>query len=696
MAKPKLPRYGKAPSVESEYEQKVGDTGVFLSDASQKAIIAFGQSCLTVHKRMTNMIEKMDAIDEAYYRFSSEKIENGVDVIHSDCGSTGCGDVLNRDEVTPPIVVAQVDSYVGYLAEVFLSGTPIFPVVSSPSNRKWAEQLETLIDDHAQIGGYTRQFLLFIHNAVKYNYGAIEAEWAGINQFSIGPDLLAENGKKVGKGQKKYTKIKALDMRNTVRDPSCQPGDIAEEGDYAGYLEVKSKMKVLRLMEQLKADGKLINKQKALSTGSAAGNSTSLPNFTDAPNLSKYAVKRNKMGIGNPENMWNDWFGDTKNNSKVSYGTQFEVLKIYARICPCDFGIKVPKDSEVQIWKFIIINSQVVISAERIISAYDYLPILFGQPMEDGMGDQTQGVAEGEIDFQEGAKTLFAIRFASARRAVSDRALYLSDMIDSAAINSKAPAPKIPVRISALSQKKLSDAYAQIPFDARGTETVLQDAQQMVAFSKDLHGLNNARQGQFQKGNKSVVEWQDTMGGSENRLRLPAMRLEAQVFSPLKSMLALNVFQYGDNAIVISQKNGREINIDMAQLRDKALAFKMADGYTPKARLAATDMLTTGMTLIGNSPILQQRYGSSLPEMFAHMMSLGGVKNLEEYDPQYQAQMNAEDGQVPQEFQNLMANQIQQMQPQPGQGQQAPPMPMMPPMPMPQGAPNAAAMASLP
>lgn len=677
MAKP--PRYAKAPKTTALYEQKLGDTNLIFSDESQKAILGFVTSTLAIHKQMNDMQAKMDAIDEAYYRFKIA-VSGGVDVVHADGGCESCGDVLAGDEVTPPIVVAQVDSYVGYLADVFLSGSPLFPVVSSPANRKWAEQLETLIDDHAQIGGYTRQLLLFIHNAVKYNYGAIEAEWTGINQFSISPDVTAPNGKKTSKGQKKYTRILALDMRNTLRDPACNPGDIAEEGDYAGKIEVLSKMKLLRKMEKLKADGKLFNKQKAIQSGGTIANPTALTNYTEPPLLSKY-INARKRGAMGPEAMWADYFGDSNASShRVAYGTQYEVVTVYARICPCDFGIKVPEASNVQIWKFIVVNGQALISAERIISAYDFLPILFGQPMEDMMGDQTQGVAEGEIDFQEGAKTLFAIRFAAARRAVSDRALYLEEMIDPKHVNSKAAAPKIPVRISVLSTKTLEQAYKQIPFDMRGTETVLQDAQQMVQFSKELHGLNNARQGMATKGNKSVQEWNDTMGGSENRLRLPALRLEVQAFGPLKSIICLNLFQYGDSAIVISQKSGREMKIDIAKLREKVMAFKVADGYTPKSRLAATEAITAGMTLIGNSPILQQQYGPSLPEMFAHMMSLMGVKDLEEYNPAFKATMDSEDGKLPPAFANLMQNSLQPMTP-PGAGgaaQMPPPMQMPP------------------
>jgi len=176
--------------------------------------------------------------------------------------------------------------------------------------------------------------------------------------------------------------------------------------------------------------------------------------------------------------------------------------------------------------------------------------------------------------------------------------------------------------------------------------------------------MNGPWQGQFQKGNKSVSEWDDTMAASNNRLRLPALCLEHQVFSPLKSILTLNIFQYGDDAVVISQRTGQVITIDLAKLRTQVLAFRIADGITPKSKLASTEAISGILTLISTSQILQQSYGNRLPAMVAHLAQLQGVRGLEEYDPSYQA------AQAPQGLQQ--ATMAPGMPP-------APQAPMMPP-----------------
>ena len=128
------------------------------------------------------------------------------------------------------------------------------------------------------------------------------------------------------------------------------------------------------------------------------------------------------------------------------------------------------------------------------------------------------------------------------------------------------------------------------------------------------------------------------MGGSDNRLRLPALTLEYQFFVPLKEMLKFNIYQYGEDAVVTSQRSGEEFQIIIAQMRKKALKFRIADGYTPKSKLASTDMITQLMQLIMQAPILQQAYGAGLPNMVAHLAQLGGIRGLDEYNPQPQAQ----------------------------------------------------------
>jgi hypothetical protein len=242
------------------------------------------------------------------------------------------------------------------------------------------------------------------------------------------------------------------------------------------------------------------------------------------------------------------------------------------------------------------------------------------------------------MQFQEAAKKLFAIRFNAARRAVVDRAIYSPQHLDESDVNAPHPAAKIPLRPNSLKVgQTIDNVYKSIPFDPRGTETVVQDINSVIDMSRMLNGINKPQQGEFQKGNKSVQEWQDTMSGSDNRLRLPAMAFEYQLFMPLKENIKLNIMQYGPTGIFQNMKTGEPLEVttqDIEKIRASVFMFKIADGYIPASKMAATAAIQQGMQTIQTSPILQQAYGAYLPQMFAHLMKLAGVDGLDEYSPQ--------------------------------------------------------------
>ncbi len=487
---------------------------IIPSKDSQQFVQDYLTRILTEHNKHQDYLDKMEVIDKSYARYISNldpttgiATGEGIDAATQPVG------VVNMPSTTPPVVVSQVDSMVSYLADVFLSGYPMFPVVSNPANKVAAEQLEVLLDDHATLGGYARQFLLFFKDGIKYNICAMEADWAAIDQYTLADTMLEPGVNKVQKDNKSFTKLRRLDMYNTFWDRTVSPGDIALEGDYAGYIDILTRTKLKRLLNKLGNDNEAFNVREALAS-----------TLTDSayrmhPQISQYVSTR-KPTTGMD---WSRYITGNSSSDNTVGDDNFEVIRFYARIIPADFQMSVPMPNTPQIWKFIVVNQKILVHAKRIISAYDYLPILFGQPLEDGLGYQTQSVAESNIPFQEAAKTLFNIRFNAARRAVSDRALYDPDLINSTDINAAVPAPKIPVKSNRLDNKTIADAYHQIPFDARGTESALQDAVTIIGMSKELSGLNSPMQGQFQKGNKSVKEWTDTMGNSDARLRMPAL-----------------------------------------------------------------------------------------------------------------------------------------------------------------------------
>ena len=631
---------------------------------SQKRIIEYMLRVLQEHKKFNNYNAKMVAVDTAYARYldANAKRNNGVsqtNVGGIDDGATTPVGVIGMAPTTPPVVVSQVDSMVAYLADVFLSGVPLFPVVSNPSNIKDAEALETLIDSHAQLGGYVRQLLLFLKDGVKYNFSAVEAAWSSIDQYTLTQEMLSPGQpRNLSKASQKFTKITRLDPYNTIWDHNVNPGDVSAEGDYAGHVQILSRTKLKRKLIRMGLDGESFNNKEAVNSNILNSPET-FSNYTLPPKISNYVDPRKPLDGTN----WIKYLTGKDDTMEMASGN-YEWLTLYVRIIPKEFGLLVPEPKTVQIWKLSLVNSHILVEARRVVSAYDAIPIFFGQPLEDGLGYQTQSVAEGAMPFQDAAATMLNIRFNAARRAVSDRAIYNASLIKPSDINAPIPAAKIPATINSLGNQKLQDAYYPIPFDARGTETALQDGMLIANFAKDMAGLTATQRGQHVKGNKSVTEFETTQGNSENILRMPALVLEYQVFMPLKDTIKLNLFQYGEDAEVVSQKDGSNRKINIAELRTKVLAFQIADGYTPKSKLANTEFITALIQMFMGSELLVPIFGPALPKMIAHLAQLNGVKGLEQYLPEQQPQQAQQQQEQPAPSPETGAEGEQPQQPQ--------------------------------
>ena len=91
----------------------------------------------------------------------------------------------------------------------------------------------------------------------------------------------------------------------------------------------------------------------------------------------------------------------------------------------------------------------VVIYAERQTNIHNFLPIIFGQPLEDGLGYQTKSFAQNLQSVQDMTSALWNGKIASARRALADRVLYDPSKIKPEDINSDNPAAKIPCKSAA-------------------------------------------------------------------------------------------------------------------------------------------------------------------------------------------------------------------------------------------------------
>lgn len=578
-----------------------------LSAKSQEGIIQYYRACSAILATTWNFREQLLYIDRQYMRendFSSEQVRARI--------ANRYGDQTKYQNVTVPVVMPQVETAVTYQSSVFLTGIPLFGVSASAKYMDAALQMETIIDHQAQKGGWVNQIEMTFRDAFKYNFAACEVTWCRKKIWTpeTNPDFSRDQGKPV-ETYWEGNAVKRLDPYNMIFDARYKPTEIAERGEFSGYTEIMSKTELLRYMNSLPF--RMNYKAAFESTPSTVG--TAYPTSYYIPELNPDALlSQNLYQTTN----WLVWAGlsDATRNGNINFKNVYFVTTFYARIQPADFLIGSPAPHLPQIWKFIIVNGNTVVYAERQTNAHDMIPILYMQPQEDGLGYQTKSFAQNVVPYQQIASALMNSAMASRRRSISDRGIYDPSRINAKDINSDSPNAKIPVRPAAYG-KPLNEAYYPIPYRDDQLQFAMSDMAQMLQFADRATGQNAAQQGQFVKGNKTLFEYQDIMGNANGRSQSQSIKLETQFFAPLKYILKLNVLQYQQPGSVYSREQQTEIDIDPVVLRSAVLEFKVSDGATPASKQVNSETFAAATQAIAATPALAAEY--NIGDVFAYL-----------------------------------------------------------------------------
>lgn len=593
------------------------NTPMILSAKSQAGLIEFEKQAYTMLSSQWNIREQMREIDLIYMREKDQTATQQRAKL-----ANRYGDANKFQNITMPVVMPAVESAVVYQSSVFLSGEPIFGCVAPPQYEDAAQQMEAVLTDQATRGGWVRHLQMFFRDGFKYNISAVEVAWKDQVTAALDSDPNFDSGKtgKIRNVIWSGNTIRRLDPYNTVFDLRVPITEMSEKGEFAGYTELMSRVQLKMFLDSL--PNKMVNNLKDAFESGLSGNTlnnSSVGSYYIPPVNQDALININLRGSTD----WLAWASaSTSDTSNIQYKNIYEVTTLYGRIIPTDFSLIVPAPKTPQIWKLIYVNHKVLVHAERQTNAHNRIPILFGQPMEDGLSYQTKSAAQNVAPIQSVASALMNSVIASRRRAISDRGLYDPSRVAEQHINSDNPSAKIPVRPAAYG-KPLGEAYFPIPFNDNTSGIALQEIQGIVKLGEVILGQNPARQGQFVKGNKTQTEYSDVMNNSNGRDQNISLLYEAQVFTPLKEILKLNILQYQGASSIYYESAQALINIDPIKLRQSIVKFKVTDGLAPASKLINADAFQTSLQVIGSSP--QIGAGYNIGPMFSYLMKSQGA-----------------------------------------------------------------------
>jgi hypothetical protein len=532
------------------------------------------------------------------------------------------GDLSRFQDVTVPIVMPQVESCLTYLTNVFLTGYPIFGVSSNPANEDTALMMETIIAENSITAGWVQEIMRFFRDGLKYNLQCLEATWNQKTTWGIDTDPTKPNSAAPKKVLWNGNCLKRIDLYNAFWDYRCHPYQIADYGEFAGYTELYSRSRMKQYINDLFDKVTPRTAKRALESPIIQFTPTTSGYFP----FTYFQPTINPTPMMSPANSmqnfnWMSWATNDRRSS-IDYKDAYNVTTVYGRIIPDDFGFKVPGPNQPQVWKFIIVNGSVCLLAERQSNAHSKIPMFFGQPLSDGLDYQTKSFAQNVVPMQEVSSALWSGFMASKRRLVTDRVLYDPSRIRESDINSPNPSAKIPVRPSSYG-KPMQEAVFQFPFRDDQANSFIMAAKETVNFANMINNQNPAMQGQFVKGNKTLREYEDTMGHGNGSNQMMAINIEGQVFTPIKEVLKLNMMQYQQDGEIFNADKKRTVAVNQLSLRKTAVQFKISDGLIPEDKQMGTDEFSVALQVLGSTPAIAAGY--NLAPAFSYVMKLRGA-----------------------------------------------------------------------
>jgi hypothetical protein len=539
------------------------------------------------------------------------------------------GDASKMQNVTIPVVMPQVESCLTELSNIFLASYPIFPVVSKPKMQDTALQMETIVGEHSIRFGWHAELLQVLRDGLKYNLMACEVDWEDKKVYSLVNDATVS----IKEGTPEETvfsgnAVKRINPYNLIVDTRVDPFNVHKNGEYVGYTDIISRIALKQLFAELDPT-RTMNAREAFESGNAMISTSSASNgfFIPQVNVNALVTPQEQVGPGNTIN-WMAWAGLEDTNA-IRYADVYEKTVLYARLIPKEHKIYGNRPSIPQIYKLIIINRKVVIFVERQTNAHNYLPILVAQPLEDGLGWQTKSFADNAAPFQALASALYNSGIESQRRKVYDRILYDPSRVAKADIDNVSPIARIAVKSEAYG-KPVSEAVFQMPYRDDNVAQIFSVAQQIVNMGDVANGQNRVMQGQFQKGNKTRHEFEDTMDASRARPRMIALVLESRFFTPLKEIIKTNILQYQQPGNLYNRNTKAEVKIDPVQMRQIAAEFTLADGLVQSDQYVNMQLFQSIMQMVAQNPAMAQRW--DVMGMIMYWMKLEGATWIEDFD----------------------------------------------------------------
>ena len=276
-----------------------------LTEPAQANLIAYVQQKRMMYQYFYNIRSSLEVIDRDYYREYAWTVEQA-----RARAANKVGDISKFQDVTIPIVMPQVETFVTYQTSVFLTGNPLFGVVADAKYEDAALSMEARVQQEATRFGWKSELIKVFRDCGKYALSACEVSWDKVTTPKFEND--EKGNTKVNNLVWEGNRVKRWDMYNTFWDTNVHPHKVASEGEFAGTNELITRINLKQKIAALGDDVIVANLKKAFESGT--------------PMTDYYIPQINPQALANlttltvAQDDWFSWAGvEPSNRSAIAY-----------------------------------------------------------------------------------------------------------------------------------------------------------------------------------------------------------------------------------------------------------------------------------------------------------------------------------------------------------------------------------------
>ena len=470
-----------------------------------------------------------------------------------------------------PITFIHLDDMMTYFAQTFAPNRGMFYQIAQPEDVDIATQLVTLMNYHAVMSGYYRQLLLAIFAILKYNYGGVSLDW--VEEY--GPRVITDGAGQTGVEEVKVfagNQIEALDMYNTMWDPTVHPVDVHKDGEFAA----KVKRRSTYWLQQRCLSGLYFNCEDMIqdNAGNWANQNSVAKYYINPPQEARLANESRRRG-------GDDWLSVLGSAFTMEDG-DYELVDITIKINPNDFGL-IPGNAEqraqrnrYEVWRFTILNDERIIGVQHLNNAHSHIPFYFGISNDDTSGEHSKSPAETIQPLGDFASFLMNIHIKACRKNVWGTTYYDPAVVDFSEVPAGEVAARVPIKAQGFGKGIQNYVYHdQATLDTKQTLGDMQGVMDLVNQFFPTQAMPSAIAGIDRAISSQVAAVQQ---GVNRRQHKGARLMDDTMMRPMRAGMYYNIVQYQQDGEEIPSFYGAPVSVNLGELRGTNLSTVIGQG----------------------------------------------------------------------------------------------------------------------